>query len=74
MIQAKFFVKTITRHAHDLDSAQIDLMAVTRGQGDNASWSKYTPSGTLTMYVTNPDAVSEFELGKEYLITFERTD
>lgn len=73
MVTAKFFVKTITRHAHQPLAAQVELSAVTRGE-DNKNWSRYTPSGTITMYVTNAAAIEQFELGKEYIITFERTD
>lgn len=69
-VQAKFFVKSIARHAHQPESAQIELSAVTRGE-ENKQWSQYTPSGTMTMYVTNPAAAEQFELGKEYLVTFE---
>jgi hypothetical protein len=48
-------------------SAQIRLDAVTEGKG-NESWSQWTPSGTLTMNVTNPDAVTQFQVGEEYFI------
>lgn len=69
MVTAKFFVKSITRHAHQPLAAQVELSAVSRGE-ENKAWSQYTPSGTMTMYITNPDAIEQFELGKEYLVTF----
>lgn len=40
------------------------------GKG-NEEWSKWTPSGNLEMYITNPGAHSQFTPGKEYLLTFE---
>lgn len=35
---------------------------------DNASWSKATPVGKLTMVVTNPDAFGIFEPGSSVYI------
>lgn len=40
----------------------------------NFEWSKYTPSGSIELSVTNPDAFSKFEVGREYLLTFELAD
>jgi len=34
-------------------------------------WSKYTPSGSISMQITNPAAAEAFEQGKTYLVTFE---
>lgn len=38
---------------------------------ENESWSKYTPSGSLQINITNPDAFNQFEIGKEYYLTFD---
>ncbi len=38
----------------------------------NEGWSKHTPSGALSMTVTNEAAVAQFEQGEYYLLTFER--
>ncbi|UOF81734.1 hypothetical protein [Caudoviricetes sp.] len=41
------------------------------GEGqDNKDWSKWTPSGTLQMTITNPNAFGWFEPGKEYYLDF----
>lgn len=37
----------------------------------NFEWSKYTPSGYIELTVSNPDAFGKFEVGSEYLLTFE---
>ena len=37
----------------------------------NFKWSQATPSGYIELHVTNPDAHGEFEVGREYLLTFE---
>lgn len=36
----------------------------------NYTFSKYTPSGSVKLFITNPDAYGYFEFGKEYDATF----
>ena len=38
----------------------------------NKDWSKYTPSGDLSITITNPAAVEQFEIGEVYELSFER--
>jgi len=45
-------------------SAEIRLMPVyDDGDPENATWSKYTPSGEVRLFITNPDAIEAFEPG-----------
>lgn len=37
----------------------------------NYEWSQATPSGYIELSITNPAAFLRFEVGKEYLLTFE---
>lgn len=37
---------------------------------DNESWSKYTPSGSITLEITNPSASDALKVGQEYWIDF----
>jgi hypothetical protein len=39
----------------------------------NFSFSKYTPSGEIRLYITNTDAHSFFEYGKTYDVVFTET-
>lgn len=48
----------------------VKLEAVYDGSDANSSWSKYTPSGTLNMWVTNPQAYEAFEVGQKYFVDF----
>jgi hypothetical protein len=54
-------------------SKRINLSAVySQDPADpNFTYSQATPSATLTMTVTNPDAAGAFEEGKTYDLTFE---
>lgn len=57
------------QHAPDAVFCEITLIPVWTGEdGANASWSKATPQGRLTMGITNPAAIDEFELGKFYYL------
>lgn len=75
-VQAKFWVSQINHQAprsNEADSVATIEMQPVYGEG-NEDWSKYTPSGKLEMTVTNPAAIDQFELGGEYLLTFERAE
>lgn len=37
---------------------------------ENKKFWDATPSGDITMYITNPAAVDQFEAGKEYYVDF----
>lgn len=40
-------------------------------ENPNKSWSKWTPAGSLSLTISNPDAYDQFEAGKLYELTFE---
>ena len=67
-IVAKFKCESVTRNTYGQEVVQ--LTAAT-GPG-NETWSKYTPSGDMTIAVTNPDVQGKFEPGDHYLLTFEQ--
>lgn len=48
----------------------VKLTAVANNSPENATWSKYTPSGAVTLSITNPEAFEQFEVGKEYFVDF----
>ncbi len=56
--RAKFFVSSVDLKPGQ-EGGQVTLQAVGRGSR-NAEWSKYTPSGSLTMSITNPAAYDQF--------------
>lgn len=75
-VQAKFWVSGIQHQSpssavHD-QVATVTLQPVYAGDdGSNSDWSKYTPSGKIEMCITNPKAIDQFELGGEYIVTFD---
>lgn len=47
----------------------VTLGAVCDDSPENKEWSKWTPSGQLTMAISNPEAQGAFEQGKCYKLT-----
>jgi hypothetical protein len=66
-IRAKFKVASVTKYEND--SEQVELQAA-NGRADtaNAQWSKWTPSGKLTMTINNPAAQGQLLPGKYYFL------
>lgn len=54
-------------------TCHVVLSAVSGDTPENKTWARYTPSGRIEMQIDNPDAYDAFELGAEYLLTFEKT-
>ena len=74
-VKAKFFVQG-AEHSTGADpenmQGSVKLQAVCRG-ASNAQWASATPSGQLTMYITNPPAFRYFHdrIGKEVSLTID---
>ncbi len=51
------------------DVQEVVRLTVAQGPG-NESWSKWTPSGSIEMAITNPEAVAALKLGQHYFVDF----
>ena len=75
-VRAKVAVTGMQDYFHpttgEIQSRQVTLSAVYSNDPNSAnySWSKWTPSGQVTLQITNPDAYSQFQPGKEYFVDF----
>lgn len=54
----------------DEGGATVKLRPVYSDSEENKTWSKYTPSGDVTMSITNPPAAAAFEVGRDYYVDF----
>lgn len=63
MVRAKF---TCTGNTNGV----VTMQPVFSGSEENKTFWKYTPGGSITLSITNPDAVNQFEVGKEYYVDF----
>lgn len=70
-VVAKFKVteKSITEQGD-----KIKMQPVVGGSPENDKFFKWTPYGDIIMGTINPEAAVQFEVGKEYYITFERAN
>lgn len=70
-VQARFFVAEVTRLA-SFPGCRLLMRVVSRG-GANSDWASATPSGEITMNITNVAAADWFaeRVGKEIAISFD---
>lgn len=69
-VKAKFKCDSITTYEH---SKEVKASPVYGTSGENADFTKYTPSGQLTMLVSEESKAADFfEPGKEFYLTFEQ--
>ena len=59
-----------------IDAVEVKLQAVYSEdpQSPNFSFSKATPSGEVTLMITNPDAFEQFAIGQTFDIDFTPVD
>lgn len=68
-VKAKFRCNFTTDFGNQIEA---NFSAVTGKEGDNADYSKYTPSGSLTIRIDKGTiAAKVFEPQKNYYLTFE---
>jgi hypothetical protein len=70
MVRAKFRCDRAEKQPiSDGHQVHVSFNAVYGDDGSaNASWSRWTPSGQLSMTISNPGLVDHFVVGKEYYL------
>ena len=62
-------VKHLVDSHGDTTAEEIELNAVYGDAGtENAQWSKYTPSASFKMHISNPNAFGVLKVGGEYYV------
>ncbi len=51
---------------------EVVLYPVAGGSKENEQYCKYTPGGVCKLSILNEAAARQFEVGKEYYVTFEQ--
>ena len=70
--RAKFQVTTITQTMHNKEQQHVVMEARYDESLEDKTFSVYTPSAKLEMYVNNPAV--KFEVGDFYYVDFTRID
>lgn len=72
MLRAKFLCTSVAR---DLGGNELASLCAANGKNGtaNAQWAHWTPGGTLTLTINNPDAQGKFVPGKFYFLDVAET-
>lgn len=70
-VRAKFQCVEKSKNIWD---EKVKFLPVMSGSPENESFFKSTPSGTLEMGIKNPEAMAQFEVGKNYYIDITLAD
>lgn len=72
-MRAKMFVESITQRP---DCETLKLHPVTtkpfgpNGESEDNTFARYSPSGELTLTITNPDLIGKFKPGQKFYLDF----
>lgn len=71
-VKAKFYCSSIEIFPEHEDQKRVNMMAAYGTEGENADFTKYTPSGQHSMNISKETAAYDFfESGKYYYLYFE---
>lgn len=68
MVRAKVHCQLVERFSDGSGNAHFH--PVYSGSPENEAFWKATPGGTIILYTVNPQALAQFEQGKEYYLDF----
>lgn len=71
MVRGKFTVTKIAEMSWSKTAREVTLSAVTDSSSEeNTKFTKFTPSGSISMVVDNPPALEQLQIGKTYYVDF----
>jgi hypothetical protein len=73
-VRGKFKVTQITQHDWNPSGAQVKLEARYTGSAEDNTYSAATPTATIEMTITNPEAVAKLPLGQCFYVDFTPTE
>jgi len=76
-MRAKMKITSVTKNEHN-ETVHFEAVAASGypadGTDENNTYAKFTPSGQLSLTITNPDLLGKFEPGKEYYLDFSEAN
>lgn len=70
-MRAKMQIQKIEQHP---TLEILTFTAVSNGSPEDNTYSKYTPSGSLTLRVTNPELLGKFKPSEKYYLDFSKAE
>lgn len=74
MVRAKFLCIDVVENLSKDGTGKVFLRPVISGSTENVDFYRLTPGGQISLETINPEALAEFEAGKEYYVDFCRAD
>lgn len=68
--RAKFRCSSVNDFGNGSKEVNLSVVYDPKGNGENASFTKATPSGDMKMRIDNPEAAVQFVPGKSYYVDF----
>lgn len=77
LMRAKLQVQSVEKPyegAEEIKMAPVcDSPFGAEGQSEDNTFARYTPSGALSLTITNPDLVGKFKVGQTFYVDFTET-
>jgi hypothetical protein len=73
-VRGKFKVTAVTQRDSYAPYVEIEMSAVYTGSPEDNSYASATPSGSIKMTVTNPEAIDKLPVGKSFYVDFTPVD
>lgn len=73
VLRCKLRVTQVTHYLNadgEVDSENIKMSAVYAKEGENAHWSKWTPSASFDITINNPEAFGKLTKDHEFYVDF----
>lgn len=75
MMRAKLRVSDVVSHGPTSETITMNAVTGTekfgpKGEGENNTFARYTPTASLSLSITNPDLVGKFKVGQTFYADF----
>lgn len=75
MMRAKMMVQGVTKHSETNETVTMAPVVGKEpfgpeGESEDNTFARYTPSGSLTLQITNPNLIGKFEYGQKFYLDF----
>ena len=78
LMRAKFFVTNVTKHGDTSQAVAFSAVTDTKyganGENEDNTYARWTPSASLTMFITNPSLIDKLQAGQKFYVDFTPAD
>lgn len=80
-MRAKVYVQSVEHFGEPVTSEKVNFSAVSgkapygpNGESEDNTFARYTPSGTISLYITNPELIGVYKPGQKFYVDFTFTE